>query len=187
MKIPGYILGFMLIAFVMSCVNSEEDIRSLVEVELIDSEVTQGIELLYSDSAQVKVRLTTPLMIRVNNASEKIEKFPKGIHVEFLSPSGQVNSYMDARMAQKDGRQGVIIASDSVVVYNKQGDKLETNLLIWNENTRSLENNRFVRITRPQKRDTLYGFGISADQDFARFEIKEVLGKSTFEKLTKSL
>jgi len=187
MSITSAVLNILMMAMMISCVNSTEDIRSFSDTQQPDTEVTKGIELLYSDSAKVKVRLTSPIMIKVSGANERIEKFPEGIHVEFLSASGRVNSYMDARMAKKDGKQGIIIASDSVVVYNKQGDKLETNLLTWNENTRSLYNNRFVRITRPQKRDTIYGFGISADQDFARFEIKQVLGKSTFEKLTKSL
>jgi len=178
---------FIIIIILTACVNSQEDIKSFDEQDLIDTEVTRGIELLYSDSSQVKVRLKSPLLLRRSSRNGKKELFPEGIHVEFFSNSGKVNSYMVAKMAEKDEKQGVIIASDSVVVYNRQGDKLETNRLIWNENKRSLENNRFVRITRPKKRDTLYGFGISADQEFARFEIKEVLGKSMFEKLTHSL
>lgn len=180
-------LVFILVIVLTACVNSQKDIRSFEEIDIVETEVTRDIELLYSDSSQVKVRLTSPLLLKSAEPTGIKEVFPDGIHVEFFSNSGKVNSYMDAKMAEKNERQGIIIASDSVVVYNRQGDKLETNRLIWNENKRTLENNRFVRITRPSKRDTLYGFGISADQDFARFEIKEVLGKSMFEKLTHSL
>jgi len=171
----------------MSCENDMKDIIDMTANLDANMEMSRDIELLYSDSAIIKVKVTSPVLIREKTNKGLEEIFPDGLHVEFYDKKGRVNSYMDASLARRNEQKGQIVAEDSVVVYNRDGDKLETTQLIWSEQDQTLENNRFVRITRPKGKDTLYGFGIITDQDFKRFEIKEVLGKSRFNKLTEGL
>lgn len=173
---------------IVSCGNNTlEEIRDLAKDDGIPQEITTNIELLYSDSAILKVKITSPKLIRQSLNNELKEKFPEGLHVEFLSENGSVSSYMDASYATRIERLGTIIAEDSVVVYNRNNDKLETTKLIWSEFDQTMTTSRFVRITRPIHGDTIYGYGLTTDQEFSRFELKEVLGKSKFEKLSKAL
>lgn len=188
MKFGLYYLIFVLsLIILLSCDNSLSEIKEISEEEAVPTEITTNIELLYSDSAVVKVRIKSPKLIRRTINTELREEFPDGLHVEFLSPNGIVSSYMDASYATRIERLGTIVAEDSVIVYNKNSDKLETAKLIWNEFDQTMTTSRFVRITRPIQRDTIYGYGLTTDQEFSRFELKEVIGKSKFEKLSEAL
>lgn len=182
-----YLLLLFSILNILSCDNSLAEIREFSQKNVSPQEITTDIELLYSDSAIVKVRIKSPKLIRQKINSELKEIFPDGLHVEFLSENGSVSSYMDASFATRIERKGTIIAEDSVVVYNRHNDKLETPKLIWNEFDQTMTTSRFVRITRPKQGDTIYGYGLTTDQEFSRFELKEVIGKSKFEKLSEAL
>jgi len=172
----------------LACDNTLSEIREISKNEdAIPTEITTDIELLYSDSAVVKVKIKSPKLIRQSINAELREEFPDGLHVEFLSSNGSVSSYMDASYATRIERQGIIVAEDSVVVYNRKNDKLETTKLIWSEIDQTMTTSRFVRITRPDPGDTIYGYGLTTDQEFSRFELKEVIGKSKFEKLSQAL
>lgn len=163
------------------------DIHEFANLAVETQEKTTNVELLYSDSATVKVRVISPTLIRISSNHELQEEFPDGIHVEFLSENGSINSYLDADYATRTERKGIIIAENNVEVYNKQNEKLETSQLIWNEFDQTLETQRFVRITRPDRGDTIDGYGLTTDQEFTRFEIREVLGRSKFEKIVRNL
>jgi len=165
-----------------------QEVNDYFSEQVTDIEQAHDVQLLYSDSAEIKVRVTSPLMVRNLNRLEPKDEFPKGLHAEFFGPNMKVTSWMDAKFATRYEKDGKIIAEDSVVIYNRRNEKLSTPYLIWNEKEETLENNQFVMITRPDKQDTLMGFGIIANQDFTRFEIKKRLaGKSKMEQLTKVL
>jgi len=188
MRFTFYALSILIGISTLACGNNTlTEIRNLSQDDAIPQEITTNIELLYSDSAIVKLRITSPKLIRKSFNSDLKEEFPEGLHVEFLSENGSVNSYMDASYATRIERLGTIIAEDSVVVYNRNNDKLETTKLIWNEFDQTMTTSRFVRITKPIQGDTIYGYGLTTDQEFSRFELKEVLGKSKFEKLSQAL
>lgn len=188
-KLLSTLLTLVCFCVCLSCDNTLSEIREVSgNSDAVPEEITTNIQLLYSDSAIVKVRINSPKLIRKTINNELKEEFPEGLHVEFLSENGSVSSYMDASYATRNERLGTIIAEDSVVVYNRHNDKLETTKLIWNEYDQTMTTTRFVRITRPEKGDTIYGYGgLTTDQEFSRFELKEVMGKSKFEKLSKAL
>lgn len=188
MKYLPSLLAIFSFMSMLSCDNSFTEIREFSGTEhAVPQEITTNIQLLYSDSAIVKVRINSPKLIRQTINNELKEVFPEGLHVEFLSENGSVSSYMDASYATRIERHGTIVAEDSVVVYNRHNDKLETEKLIWNEFDQTMSTSRFVRITRPEKGDTIYGYGLTTDQEFSRFELKDVIGKSKFEKLSRAL
>ncbi len=171
----------------LSCDNNLQDIRELTDTDVELTEVTSDVEILYSDSAIVKVKVVSPKLVRLFERNELKEIFPEGLHVEFYSDKGTITSYMNASYATRNERLGTIVAEEDVEVYNKQNDKLITSKLIWNEFDETLNTSRYVRITRPAKGDTIYGYGLTTDQEFSRFEIKEVVSKSKYEKILKDL
>lgn len=181
-----YILSLYALTF-LSCDNNLQEIRELTDTKVVLTEVTTDVQLLYSDSAQMKVKVESPKLIRTFERNELKEIFPDGLHVEFYSDDGTVSSYMDASYATRTERLGTIVAEEHVVVYNRNDDKLITSKLIWNEFDETLQTSRYVRITRPLKGDTIYGYGLITDQEFNRFEIKEVVSKSKYEKIIRDL
>ncbi len=187
MKDSLLITACLFLFLLSSCTSDKLESVANDDQEYAKDETLFDVELSYSDSAVVQVRIISPMLVRKKENNELLEEFPKGLHVEFLNASGNVSSYLDAKYATRYERKGIVIAEDSVVVYNRLNEKLETSQLTWDEKNQNLETPRFVKITRPKKGDTIYGFGLTADQEFNRFELKEVSGKSKFDNLVNSV
>ena len=73
---------------------------------------------------------------------------------------------------------------DSVVMYNAKGDALKTTGILWDETNQTLKTSKFVQLIQADSRDTIYGFGFEAEDDFSRFQIIQLTGKGQFEDLT---
>jgi hypothetical protein len=72
-----------------------------------------------------------------------------------------------------------MIARDSVMLKDKEGKILQTELLTWDEETDRIFTDKFVKITTPT--EILYGDGLEANQDFTRYEIKNIKGRIKIE------
>ena len=66
-------------------------------------------------------------------------------------------------------------AKYAVELINKDGTKLETEKLIWNEVTQRIYTDAFVKITN--RKEIIMGTGMESNQDFTKYEIKHVTGQ----------
>jgi hypothetical protein len=57
---------------------------------------------------------------------------------------------------------------------NKDGEKLNTEHLIWDENQKKILSDAFVKITTAK--EIIMGKGLESNQDFTQYQIKEVTG-----------
>lgn len=173
---------------VYSCSNDMEAIDRLVDEKEVKMERATDVELIYSDSAKVKVVVLSKTLLRHLDRGNPKDEFPEGIHVNFYNDNKQISSYLDAKYALRMEKDKKIIVRDSVVFYNNRNDKLETSELIWDEQTEEISSEKFVMISRPEQGDTIMGYGIHANQDFTRFEIKRKFSsKMNLSKLSESL
>ncbi len=156
----------------ISCSNNIEEVNALLDKEEIKSELAEDIELIYSDSAQVKMRITAPQLKRHIDKAIATEEFDKGLSAEFFGPGKTVTAWLDSKYAVRRQATSEIVVRDSVVLWNAKKEKLETSELIWDENEQYLYTNKFVMITQPEKGDTSFGYGFESNAEFTRFEIK---------------
>jgi len=157
---------------VFSCSNDIEEVNALLDKEEIKAETAENITLIYSDSAVIKLKIEAPLLRRHIDKAKITEEFDEGLKAEFFGPNKLVNCWLESRYAIRKEKENQIIVRDSVVLWNKNNEKLETSELIWNEIEQTLSTNKFVRISQPTKGDTSYGWGFESNADFTRFEIK---------------
>lgn len=169
------------------CANEMSDVEALMSDNVIEVEVAKNVEMIYSDSAQVRVKIMGPIIKTYLDKANPRQEFPAGVHVDFFNDRQQVHSYLDAKYALRLDKEKEVIARDSVVFYNSKNDKLETAELHWNENTGELYSPKFVRITQPEKGDTSYGYGFKSNDDFTTFEIERYSAKMTVEELNAAL
>jgi LPS export ABC transporter protein LptC len=165
--------------FILSGCRNEAEIDALLKKEIsLDIEKGKGIRMVYSDSAQVKLIVEAPEMIRSSEFGQQKDFFPAGIFVEFIGPDRKPFSWLEANEAVREENSGKIVAKGRVVFENNRDQKLETPELIWDEQQKKVYTDKIVRITEPSRGDTTYGFGFSANQEFTIFEIrKKVLGR----------
>ena len=181
------LLAFVFVLFVLSCTSNGDSSLLDSNGELLE-EVAKDVEILYSDSAVIKVRILSPTMKRYNLKHESYDEFPNGLLVEFLDSKHRVNSWLEADYAIRKDKEKKIYVESNVVLLNKQKDKLITEALVWDEGAKEIYTSRPVKIIQPTRGDTSYGHGFKADQEFTRFEIKKQFSAlKNDEHLTKDL
>lgn len=179
MKNSFKILIIFLFAFIVSCENDIAIVNSISsETEkALPSESSKNVEFLYSDSAEVRSKLTAPQLDHYIGKKNYIE-MPKGMKVIFYTqyPKEQTRLTADYGIGYDSG-SGMerMEAQRNVVVINEKGDKLNTEHLTWNALTKKIYTENFVKITT--KDEVIWGDGLDASQDFSEYEIKNVKGQ----------
>jgi LPS export ABC transporter protein LptC len=172
---------FAMVVFLSGCVNDLAEVNQLFDETSTGVEIARDIEMLYSDSAIVRVRILGPTLMRYLEDEKPRDEFPDGVHVDFLDADGSVNSTLDAQYAVRYTREKqVIVRSDinegtTVILQNDKGEKLETSELIWDEAESKVFTDKFVKITKPE--EIIFAYGFSAKQDFSEYTLNKVVGR----------
>jgi len=164
-----------LLLLLMACKNDLAEIEALAESYSTQVETAKEVEILYSDSAMVRVRITGPTMLYHLDRSSPHQEFTDGVNVDFFDAEGNITSQLTAQYGVRYENRGEVIVRDSVVWNSTEGEKLETEELIWNENRSKIYTKKFVVITRPD--EIVYGHGFEADQDFSYSRINAIEGR----------
>lgn len=169
------LICFCLVMGLSSCVNDLAEVNELFEQTKPGVEVAKDIEILYSDSAIVRIKVISPTLLRHLDPNRLVDEFPDGLHVDFIENDGSVGSTLDAKKGERLNRDKKMIVRDSVVLQNVRNEKLETDELIWDEATAEVYTDKFVIITKPE--EIVYAYGFKAKQDFSQYELLQVVGR----------
>ena len=153
-----------------------KEVMTLPKKELRPSQIGDSVTLLYSDSTQLKVVLKANRMLIFNkNVSEPYTLLPKGLFVTFFDDQEKVSATLKANYGIRYDIKKQMEAKYAVELINKDGTKLETEKLIWNEVTQRIYTDAFVKITN--RKEIIMGTGMESNQDFTKYEIKHVTGQ----------
>ena len=169
----------------ISCENELAEIQRVFQQEEMTREVMKEVEILYSDSAVVNVRIISPTLIRFTNKQDPKQEFPDGLIVDFLSPNGKISSKLTAKYGMRYENQNQIVVRDSVIWESVSKERLETEELTWDEQKEKLYTNKYVTIIRPE--EIIFGYGFEANQNFTYSKIKAIEGTIKVNDLTKEL
>jgi len=170
--VKAIFLWLSLIIILGSCTNDIKEVNKITTNDDSLSEIAKEVEILYSDSAVVKVKIKSPTLKRYTVKGESYDEFPDGLLVEFLDDNQRIKSWLEADYGVRKDREKKIYLETNVILYNKNNDKLETEALVWDEGIKEIYTSRTVKISQPSRGDTSLGHGFRADQEFTRFEIK---------------
>jgi LPS export ABC transporter protein LptC len=172
---------FLLLFAIVALASCETDIAT---VNLVGGahnrplESGKDVELIYSDSAQVKVKIFAP-QLDGYEGDEPRKVLPKGVKVEFYDEAMRVKTKLTADYGIKYENQKRVEVRNNVVVINEKGEQLNTEHLIWDEVTQKIYTDKFVRITTAE--EVIYGDGLEANQDFTQYKITNIKGTITKE------
>lgn len=159
--------------FICACENKMEDVDRLGKRQVGVEEGT-GIESYLSNSGVLRARLNAPVFLRYQAQVPRVE-FPKTLHVDFYDSLRRVESQLSAKWGEYKENESKVLLKDSVVVFNVKGDSLFTDELYWDQNRQLFYTDKPVVISQvaPQ-RQKIYGIGLTADQNFRWFIVKNL-------------
>ncbi|NCP44894.1 MAG: LPS export ABC transporter periplasmic protein LptC [Flavobacteriales bacterium] len=166
----------MLFAFGIICYSCENDIK---EVESITQKAIRpikngtNVEFLYSEKAVVKLKITAPKMEEYGGVNHYLE-MKDGIKVVFFDSLKNVNTTLTANYAIHRVAENKMEAKNDVVVVNEKGEQLNTEHLIWLQDSSKIYSEEFVKITTED--EILMGEGFEANEDFTKWKINKIKG-----------
>lgn len=173
----AYITTLVLVLAIASF-SCEREIKNPDEEERYTGPTIENhdITTLYSDSAQLLIKLQAPVQQEFESGDGV---FPEGFYIEFYDKDGKLESTLKGNYGKQDPKKSLYYARGNVVVDNlKKQEKLETEELYWDRNKAKIYTDKFVKITSPE--EILTGKGLTANQDLSRYSIKKVTGKFNF-------
>jgi LPS export ABC transporter protein LptC len=180
-KLPVNLSGVVLILLgitLLGCKNDLKEVERLSENDTLPSMYAKEVEISESEAGRIKYTLTAPELWRYEDKSGAVIKFPNGFKVVFfdsLNPS-VIRTEITARYGINNESKRTMEAKNNVVVHNFQANEtLNTELLIWDQNTHKVFSNTLVTITTPDK--VLYGDGMESDEKFSNWTIRKPRGE----------
>ena len=156
----------------MACENDPKEIDAWTKDKIM-VEVGKNIETLISEGSHLKARLTAPDMLRYQADTIYVE-FPNTLKVDFYNVNGLVESHLDSKYGKYFESMNRVLLKDSVVVFNFQGDTLQTEELWWDQNSQKIYTSKPVRIRKGG--NLIFGVGMDATQDLSDIVIRKVTG-----------
>lgn len=176
-----YFLFVGLLFIVSACQEKETVWTHDPMLTTADVEVIRDVVTLYSDSMQLKARIDTDKLVKYTDRENPREEFPEGMEVTFYDKTGQQSSTLTADFGIREGRKKEIKVIGNVVFRNVDGEQLETEELIWDEDRQIVYTQKFVLVTTPEEK--VWGMGFEANQDFSWRRIFAPEGRVSIEGL----
>jgi LPS export ABC transporter protein LptC len=164
----------IIIVILFTVISCENKINFIPKSDLLTlpSLTVRDFETFYTDSGKLQLAMSAPIMEQYLNNDAPYYEFKSGIKVTFYKgkkdPSGQATS----KYAKYTKSDNLWELRDSVVVINEGKDKLETEVLYWDQSKNLIYSDRFVKIT--SKDQIVMGTGFESDPKLAKRKIKKV-------------
>ncbi len=131
-----------------------------------------------SDSGLIQLQLSAPLLEKYDNADPPYSDFTSGIKVILYNGKETPQARVTAKYA-KCTDNNLWELRDSVVVLNDKDERLETELLFWNQEKDKIYTDRFVKITSEDQ--VTQGIGFESDTHLTRRRIFKVTADISFD------
>jgi LPS export ABC transporter protein LptC len=159
----------LLSIFLLSaCEEDKKDIKKQ-EYKGPISEV-YGINMAYTDSAKLVVKMSTEAQLTMANEDKK---YPKEVRVFFFDKMGNNTTKLRGDSAVYIHATNLYRIMGRVQINNQvKNEVLETDELFWNPNTKKIYSNKAVDIKTPEQ--TIHGVGMDSNQDFTEYTIRKI-------------
>ncbi len=165
--------------FVMGCENEITKVQDLGK-KTLGIEEGINIESYMSQAGKMKAKLKAPFMLRYLLDTPKVE-FPKTMHVDFFDDTLGIESQLNCKYGRYLESDNKVYLYDSVVVFNRTGDTLWTNELLWDQLKGEFYTDKFVKVKKGFNATYIKAYkGMRSDQTLNNIRFFEVRDDSYF-------
>lgn len=173
----AYFFIFTSALFLVACENNIEVIKNLGSAKEIPAIAVQQIEILYSDSAKIKMKIVAPKLNRFSTPEKQYTEFPKGLTVLQYDSALNVISSLQANTAIYHENEKKWEARGNVIAKNElTNEQLTTEELFWDQLKGKLYSTKFTTIVNAD--GVFYGEGgFEAKDDLSWYQMIGIKGK----------
>jgi LPS export ABC transporter protein LptC len=156
---------------VISCGKKSIEYEKM-DILSLPSQTAKDFTTTYTDSGKLQLVFSAPVMERYEKAEPPYTEFRSGIDVNFHDGNPKPVASVTAKYAKFHDDRNEWELQDSVVAFNEAGEKLETELLFWDQRKDLIYTDRFVKITTEDQ--IIQGYGLESDPRLTRRKIKNL-------------
>jgi LPS export ABC transporter protein LptC len=173
-KFGNFTLISILVASIMIVLSCENKVDLIPKSDLLTlpSLTAKDLYTVYTDSGRIQLILSSPLLEQFDNKTTPYSEFRFGMKVIFYNGKTDTTASVTAKYAKYTKNNNMWELRDSVVVINENKDKLETELLFWNQTDDLIYTDRFFKITNTDQ--VTQGFGFESDAHLNNRKLKKV-------------
>ncbi|MDB5030929.1 LPS export ABC transporter periplasmic protein LptC [Mucilaginibacter sp.] len=142
--LPALLLSMLLLGACENDLKKIQEISAKLVSQPIDT--TRGVEVIYSDSAIVKGKMLTPLLIHYAVA-KSYYIMPKGVKVIFYDKNTTESGTIVSDSAVQRDKEQLTEFYKNVVATNAQGETFKSDELIWDQVKQIIYSNKPVQVT----------------------------------------
>jgi LPS export ABC transporter protein LptC len=161
----------LVVPFLLSCDRKMDTIKNS-DILSLPSQTVKNFETIYTDSAKLQLILSSSLMERYANSKPPYSEFRHGIKVLFYDGHKEPIASFASKYAKFLEDKRLWELKDSVIAINEKNERLETELLYWDQEKNLVYTDRAVRITSED--EIVVGIGLESDPRFSKWWIKDV-------------
>lgn len=171
-----YLASTVLLLVLAGACRNDLDQVPVVEVAAEEPDrVTTKAEYFYSDSGQVRNRLRAGRIREFMGRDRERTLVDQGLELRFFGRGGDSAAVLTAERGEILPVQHRMVVEERVVFVNERGERLETDRLIWSQDSDRVWTESPVKIIRAD--DIVYGQGLDANEDFSRYVIRHITGQ----------
>ena len=135
---------------------------------------TLGVSTYVSDSGVVRYKIIADEWKVFDRLDPSRWTFEKGVYLEKYKNDLSIEATVVADTAYYFDKEELCELRGNVHIENELDEQFDTQLLFWNQKTRKVYSDQYIRI-RQQKR-IITGIGFVSNQEFTNYTIKQTQG-----------
>jgi len=165
-----------------ACQTSDLDKMRAVDQQSLPDEVSENVELVYSDSGRIKRIMKAPLIYKFTKDTN-YSVFPEGVHAQFFDVNGKISTELTCGYGLTSGENNEkLIFKKNVKITNGKKETLISDEIYLQDEY--IYSDSTVYIITPTI--TLRGTSLEAPKDFSSYKLNNPVGVAKAEALNKN-
>lgn len=135
---------------------------------------SMGVTTLVSDSGITRYKVITEEWLVFDRKKPSFWAFEKGIYLEKFDSIFQVEASIEADTAYYYDKDKLWKLISNVKIENLEGEKFNTELLYWDQNSGKVYSDKFIRIEQIDR--IIMGQGFESNQEMTDYKIHNMEG-----------
>ena len=175
LNITAAFLAAVMFVLFPACSGKDKKLAEAIsENDTLPSMKTLGVTTLISDSGITRYKVVAEEWLIFDKKNPPYWAFEKGVYLEKFDSLLRIDASIKADTAYYYERKKLWELRGNVQIHSQRGDKFETSQMFWNEKSKSVYSDKFIRIEQEDK--TLTGYGFESNQELTEYVIKNTTG-----------
>ena len=175
-RITHVVLLLLVCSFVYSCTKKEVRHRAgaIADRKAMPALAGDEVTTLISDSGITRYRITAKKWLVFDKADTPYWEFPEGVYLEKFNLNLEADATVEADYAYYNEPAQRWMLRGNVQAVNLEGERFETPLLFWDQQTESVYSDSSIVITR--EASIIKGVGFRSNQEMTKYTILRPTG-----------